>query len=181
MKRWYAAGLAVGMCLIVAGCSEAPAPAPDTRVADEKAIRDGEIAWNEDFKAKDADKILAHYADTAMFMTPGEPPAKGKDAIRASLTGLLADKNLALSFSAATVEVAKGGEMAYSQGNYELTVTNPKTKRPLNEKGTYVTVYKKQTGGDWKAIEDINTPGPAIATPPPITKKPRAKVGRRKK
>src|SRR5512140_751014 len=90
---------ACGMWLMVAGCSEAPAPAPDTRAADEKAIRDGETAWNADFAAKDADKIVGHYADAATLMSPGEPPAKGKDAIRASLNGLLTDKNLALSFA----------------------------------------------------------------------------------
>jgi uncharacterized protein (TIGR02246 family) len=179
MKRRYAIGFAVGMGLIIAGCSQAPAPAPDTRAADEKTIREGEIAWNADFAAKDADKIVGHYADAAMLMAPGQPPAQGKDAIRASLNGMLADKNLALSFTAATVEVAKGGDIAYSQGTYALTTTNPKTRRPVNEKGTYVTVYKKQAGGDWKAVEDINTPeAPAIQPAP--AKKSSAKAARRK-
>ena len=180
MKRWYAIGFAVGMSLMIAGCSEAPPPAPDTRAADEKTIREGEIAWNADFMAKDADKIVGHYAETATLMAPGDPLAKGKDAIRASLNGMLADKNLALSFTATTVEVAKGGDIAYTQGTYALTTTNPKTRRPVNEKGTYVTVYKKQAGGDWKAIEDINTPGgPTI--PAASTKKTSAKAARRKK
>ena len=138
MKRWYAIGFAVGMGLIIAGCSQAPRPAPDTRAADEKTIRDGEIAWNADFAAKDVDKIVGHYADAATVMVPGQPPAKGKDAIRASFNGMLADKNLALSFTATTVEVARSGDIAYSQGTYALTTTNPKTRRPVNEKGTYV-------------------------------------------
>ena len=133
------------------------AAAADTRATDEKAIREGEVAWNGDFKAKDADKIVARYADDATIMAPGEAAAKGKDAIRATLNGLLADKNMSLGFASNTVEVAKGGDIAYAQGTYTLTATNPKTKKPSTEKGTYVTVYKKQAGGDWKAIEDINT------------------------
>jgi uncharacterized protein (TIGR02246 family) len=177
MKSWFAVGLAVGMSLMAGGCASAP-PSPDTRAADEKAIRDGEAAWVAEFKAKDLDKIVGHYADAATFMSPGEPIAKGKDAIRAGLSSLLADKNFALSFSATTVEVAKGGDLAYSQGTYAMTVTNPKTKRPVSDAGAYVTVYSK-AGGDWKAIEDINTSGPpAVAAP--STKKPGAKARRRK-
>src|SRR5580704_12690279 len=96
MKCWYALGLVVGTSLIIGGCSSAPTPAPDTRAADEKAIRDGEVAWNADYKAKDADKIVGHYANGATLMVSGEPVAKGKDAIRASLNTMLADKNLEL-------------------------------------------------------------------------------------
>jgi uncharacterized protein (TIGR02246 family) len=179
MKRWYFFGFAVGLGLMSAGCSEAPAPVADTRAADERSIREGEIAWNADFKAKDADRILGHYADAATLMAAGLPVAKGKDAIRATLNGMLADKNLALTFSVSTVEVAKAGDIAYSQGTYASTTTNPKTKKPVNEKGTYVTVYKKQAGGDWKAVEDINTPE-ALPVPQATPKKP-AKAARRRK
>jgi uncharacterized protein (TIGR02246 family) len=180
MKRRQGIGLAVGMWLIIAGCSEAPPAPPDTRAADEKAIRDLEVVWNADFKAKDADKILSHYADSATLMAPGEPLAKGKEGIRASLSGMLSDKNLDLSFATATVEVAKAGDLAYSQGSYTMTTTNAKTRRPVNEKGSYVTVYKKQAGGDWKAVEDINTPGPP-AVPAAPAKKTGTKAARRKK
>ena len=38
-----------------------------------------------------------------------------------------------------------------------MTVTNPKTKKPVDDKGTYVTVFKKQADGNWKAIEDMST------------------------
>jgi uncharacterized protein (TIGR02246 family) len=180
MIQTYAIGFAVGLSLLLAGCSDSPKPVPDTRAADEKAIRDGEIAWNAEFKAKDIDKIVDHYADAATVMAPGEPAARGKDAIRTLLTGMLADNNLALSFTATSVEVAKAGDIAYSQGIYASTTTNPKTKRPVNEKGAYVTVYKKQTGGVWKAVEDINTPdSPAIPTAAP--KKSTAKAARRKR
>jgi ketosteroid isomerase-like protein len=96
------------------------------------------------------------------------------------VTSMLADKNLTLSFAAATVDVGKGGDVAYTQGSYALTATNPKTKKPIDEKGSYVMVYKRQAGGDWKAIEDISTPeGTAVPAAP--TKKTHAKGGHKKK
>jgi hypothetical protein len=34
-------------------------------------------------------------------------------------------------------------------------MTDPKTKKVLTGKGKYVTVYKRQADGGWKAVADI--------------------------
>jgi uncharacterized protein (TIGR02246 family) len=151
MKRWHIAGCVIGLSLLSGACSDTPAPA-----ADQKAIKDGEVTWASDWAAKDLDKIVSHYADDADVLNPDMPIMKGKDAIRAGLTGMLADKNLSLSFTTVSAQVSKGGDLAYTEGTYSMTTTNPKTKRPVTETGKYVTVYKKQADGKWKAIEDIN-------------------------
>jgi len=33
---------------------------------------------------------------------------------------------------------------------------NDKEGKPVNSKGKYVVVWKKQAGGDWKAVVDID-------------------------
>lgn len=142
--------------MLLAGCSETPAPPPDTSAADLKTIKDGEIAWSADYGSKDLDKIVNHYADDATVMVPDKPAMTGKDAISNGIKEMLADKNMALSFTTATAQVAKGGDLAYTQGTYTLTMTNPKTKKAVTEKGKYLTVYKKESDGTWKAVEDIN-------------------------
>ena len=60
-----------------------------------------------------------------------------------------------LTFSADRVEISTSGDMATTKGSYTLTVTNPKTKKPIEDKGSYITVYKKQADGGWKVIEDM--------------------------
>ena len=145
--------------LLLTGCSQAPAPAPaapDTRAADEKTIRDGEAAWNQDWAAKDVDKIVSHYADEASLLIPDQPLLKGKADMKKALQGMISDSGLTLSFMPATAEVSKGGDLAYTQGAYTMTMTDPKTKKLITEKGKYVTVYRKQADGSWKAVEDIN-------------------------
>jgi uncharacterized protein (TIGR02246 family) len=147
------------------GCTPASQP-PDTHEADIQTIKDNEAQWNKDYQAKDVEKLVAHYSDDAVLVTPGSAPFSGKDAIRAALKEMVGDSALSLSFEAARVEVAKSGDLAYTQGSYTLTVTDPATKQPIHDKGSYATVYKKLADGTWKAVSDIASsatpPGPAL-------------------
>ena len=34
-------------------------------------------------------------------------------------------------------------------------MTDPKTKQVVHQQGSYVTTYKKQSDGSWKAVFDI--------------------------
>lgn len=178
MNRWYIAGCTVGLLMFTAACSQAPPP--DTRAADEKAIRDGEVAWSADWASKDVDKIVSHYADDATLMMPDTASLKGKDAIREALKSFLTDKNASLSFVTASAQVSKGADLAYTQGTYTLTQTNPKIKKAVTEKGKYVTVYRKEASGSWLAIEDINNAdAPAAPVAPAKTAKPAKKAARK--
>jgi uncharacterized protein (TIGR02246 family) len=140
------------------GCAPAQSPvAPATRAADEQAIRDGEAQWVRDFATKDPEKVLAHYADDGVSMIPLMKLMTGKDAIRAGLKEEFSDPNSHLEFQPAKIEVAKSQDMAYSEGTYAFTSTDPKTKKAVIEHGNYVEVYKKQSDGSWKAAADIAT------------------------
>jgi uncharacterized protein (TIGR02246 family) len=155
---WFSVGVGV---LTLAGCASAPsatpaAPAVDV-AAEEGKVRAAEEADQKSWAAKDENGILAFYADDATLMTPGMPAAKGKDAMRPILKAILADPNLKLEFSAQRVEVAKSGDVAFTQGTYQMTTTDGKTKKPVTDKGSYVTGYKRQADGSWKAVSDINT------------------------
>jgi uncharacterized protein (TIGR02246 family) len=158
---------AAALLAIQLGCAPAQPPAaPDTRAADEKAIRDGEAQWVKDFATKDPEKVLAHYADDASSMIPDMALMTGHDAIRAGLKEEFSDQNSVLDFHPTKVEVAKSGDLAYSQGTYSYTSTDPKTKKAVHEHGNYIEVYQKQADGSWKAEEDIAT---QEAPPAPVT------------
>ena len=163
MIRLSAALLPLALILSLTSCTQAPASAPpDTRAADEKAISDGEVTWVADWKSKDIEKIVSHYADDAIFMEPAIPAMKGKEAIRSGLKFFLEDKNFDITFTTTRVEASKGGDLAYSHGTYAATMTDLTTKKPVSEIGKYVCVYRKQPDGSWKSVVDINNPdGPA--------------------
>lgn len=156
-----ALAVTVVLTLGIAGCNQPPQTS-DTHDADVQALKDNEAQWNKDYQGKDVDKLVAHYTDDAVLMSPGAPPWNGKDAIRAGMKEMISDSALSLTFVPGRVEVAKSGDMAYTEGSYTMTMTDPATKKPINDKGSYVTVYKKEADGSWKAVSDIAT----SATPP---------------
>jgi uncharacterized protein (TIGR02246 family) len=135
-------------------CNSAP-PAPVVDVSAEQAkIRDLEANWVKETLAKDLDKIVAHYTDDGIFMMSGAPAAKGKDAIRGAWKGMV-DAATKVDWAPDVIEISQSGDMASVKGSYSMTIVNPKTKKPVDDKGSYVTVYKKQADGSWKATEDI--------------------------
>jgi len=158
------------MALSMSACRQEPptptAAAPDTHNSDIKTITEDEVQWNSDLAAKDASKVLAHYADDAVLMAPGMEALKGKDAIKGGIDGMLADKALSLKFKAANVVVSTAGDLAYTQGEYTMTMTDPATHKVMNDHGSYVTTYRKQHDGSWKAVADIATSAVPPAAPP---------------
>jgi uncharacterized protein (TIGR02246 family) len=172
MKRFATLCAAAALTLMAVACNDA-----DTHDADVKAVQANEIQWNQDWQAKDSNKIVAHYADDAVLIIPGSPAINGKDAIAKSLAGMLADPALSLKFQTVKTDVAKSGDLGYTQGSYTLTLTDPQTKQIINDHGNYVTTYRKQADGTWKAVADIassDVPPPAPA--PPAELKPKTKT-----
>jgi uncharacterized protein (TIGR02246 family) len=158
-------------CLAAASLAAACAPRAEkprfnaARAVD--AIRTGEVKWNSDWKSGDPGKVVAHYAPEAVLMVPGEAPMIGLEAIRAGAQKSMDDAAFTLTFSSDKVDVAVSGDLAVSRGTYKETATDPATKSRVDAAGTFVTVYKPQPDGSWKAIWDIATPG---APPTPVGK-----------
>jgi uncharacterized protein (TIGR02246 family) len=158
IKKFLLPAAVAGTLAFQLGCAPAQPPvAPDTRAADEQSIRDGETQWVKDFAAKDVEKVAAHYADDGSSMIPLMTLMTGKDAIRAGLKEEFSDPNSSLDFHPTKVEIAKSADLAYSQGTYMYSSTDPKTTKAVTESGNYVEVYKKQADGSWKVAADIAT------------------------
>jgi uncharacterized protein (TIGR02246 family) len=145
----------LALAVLTVGCANAPAPPPpDTRAADLQAVKNVEAAWIGDVVNKDADKFVSYFAEDASGLYPGAGILNGKATIKAAFAPYFADPNFSLTFQSTRAMASKGGDMVYSQGTYTMTMTNPKTKKPMTDKGKFLTVYTKQADGSWKAIAD---------------------------
>ncbi len=173
MNRFTAICGPAAIALLLTACNQTA----DTHDADVKALKDNEVQWVQDYASKDPEKIVAHYADDAIVMNPGMPSSSGKEAIRTTMKQMVSDPALSLKFQTSKVEMAKSGDVGYTQGSYTMTMTDPRTKQVINDHGSYVTTYRKQPDGTWRAVADIATSEvPPPAPPPP----PAAKSAKKK-
>jgi ketosteroid isomerase-like protein len=127
------------------------------------AITADEKKWSDEFQAKPRSlgALVAHYAQDATFIAPGLKPTRGINDIRKAYEEGLKDPNFNLTFAADKVEVAEAGDIAVAEGRFTETYTDPATKQAKSAPGSFLTVYKKQSDGSWKAIQDWAVTDPA--------------------
>lgn len=162
MRTLFASALLV---LTVAACAQAPPPAaPDTRASDTQAIRDLIASSSETSPNQNPDKFFAFYDPDASLLMPDAPTLTGLPAIKEALQAAFTDPNLSIDVKTTKVEVARSGDYGYAQGTVVQKATNPNTRKIETRDGKWVTVFKKEPDGSWKAVADtFNFSGPAIA------------------
>jgi len=155
-----AIALAIGGCQKTGSATANPADIAAAIKADEKT-------WSDQFQAKprDLEALVSHYADDADFIAPGTKPASGMTEIRRLYAEGLNDPNFNITFAADKVDVAQAGDMATSRGRFEETFTDPDSKAPVKVSGSFLTVYRKQSDGSWKAVQDWAVADPGKPTP----------------
>ena len=128
------------------------------------AIKADEKKWNDEFKAKDSEALVGHYTDDAFFVAPGVK-ANGSMELRKAYAEAVTDPNFQIQFASDRIDVAGSGDIAYSRGHFEEKYTDPKTRQVMGDSGSYITVYKKQQDGSWKAQEDFAVADPSSTKP----------------
>lgn len=186
VTKWYERkqGFPAALCgclavlLLASGCG--PQTPPDTRLADEKAIRDTDAQWAKAAADKDLDATVSYYSDDASLLPPNAPIATGNHAIRAVWAPLLAP-DASVSWRPTKVEVARSGDLGYVMGVYQLTMKGAQGK-PVADNGKLVEVWKKQADGKWRVVADIfNSDSPLSAAPEKKSHSAKATHGHTKK
>ena len=156
-----AAALAIG----VAGCQRYASNDGASADSVKEAIKADEKKWNEQFKSQDLEGLLGHYTDDAFFVAPGVKPATGRTEIRQVYAKAMSDQAFQISFSSDRIDVAGSGDLAYARGHFSEKYTDSKTQKVISDSGSYVTIYKKQSDGGWKAVEDFAVAEPDSTKP----------------
>jgi uncharacterized protein (TIGR02246 family) len=152
MTRFPVLVSCVALLALTWGCAKQTIP--DTREADERAVRECEIEASKALAAKDLESLISFFADDASGFYPNTPILTGKDALRQMWKMILATPGLSMSFQIVKVEVSRSGDLAWGHGTYARTM-NDATGKPVTDKGKYVVVYRKQPDGKWKVVADI--------------------------
>ena len=129
-----------------------PTVAPQPTEVDTQAIRALSARWLRAADTRDAARVAPFYTEDGAFLVPNVPLARGRAAVQAVWSQLLAAPNLELAWTPSSVDVAQAGDMAYEIGLYRLGMDGPAGR--IEDEGKYVVVWRKTEQG-WQVAADI--------------------------
>ena len=127
--------------------------ATDTKAEGEKLMQLSRD-WSKSAQTDSIEKTLSYWADDAVLMSPGQPPLKGKDAIRTMATETSKIPGFKISWEPLSVSVSQNGDMAYMIEQNQISV-NDSTGKSITEFNKGVTIWRKEKDGSWKNVVDI--------------------------
>jgi len=148
------------LVLVVSGCAQKV----DIE-AERTALRNADEELSKFASTKDVDGYVASFAEYGSIFPPNTPILTGTEAIRQWVSEMMANPGFSISWQVTTVEVSTAGDLGYTVGTYELTMPDAQGN-PGTDRGKYVEVWKKQSGGKWKVVADIfnsDLPAPTAA------------------
>lgn len=142
--------------LFLMGCNEQKV---DTKAEGER-LMELSREWSRSAATDSIEKTLSYWADDAIVMSPGQPPIKGKKAIREMVESTSKIPGFKISWEPLSVAVAKSGDIAYMIEQNQITV-NDSLGIPHSEFNKSVTIWRKETDGSWKNIVDMWNSAPS--------------------
>ena len=122
--------------------------------AEEEKLMQTSRDWSRLAATDSLEKILSYWADDAFVMPPGQPPVKGKAAIRQMLESTSKIPGFRISWEPLSATVSKTGDMGYLLERNQITMTDS-TGKPFTQYNKSVTIWRKEADGSWKNVVDM--------------------------
>jgi len=110
--------------------------------------------WSQVASTGDIERTLSYWADDATILSPGQPALKGKQAIRGMLEESSKIPGFKISWEPKSVTVSGSGDMAWMEEENQITM-NDSVGKPFTLHNRAVTIWRKDSKGDWKNVMDI--------------------------
>jgi ketosteroid isomerase-like protein len=101
--------------------------------------------------------FLQYASEDVVILRENSLPQKGKIAMVERFS-TFSDTGFMLTWEPQFADVAASGELGYSYGIF-TSVSKDEGGNPVIEKGTYVSVWKKDNEGNWKFVLDSGNEG----------------------
>jgi uncharacterized protein (TIGR02246 family) len=141
----------------------------------EAAVRRLTQEWVLACNTRQLDELLDLYAPDALVLRSNLPLLRGAAAVREFFFSALESGLGEVSVEPIRVEVL--GDVAHEVGRYSALVPGTAGKR-REERGKYLWVFAKQTGGDWKLVSECWSSDLTLTNAESDIPKPAAPVGK---
>lgn len=121
---------------------------------EKQKIRDLISTWLRATAADDVDTVLTLMAEDVVFLTPSQPPMRGRSAFAAGLRAMAS--RFSIEGKPDIQEIHIAGDYAFCWNYLSLTIT-PKPNGPPNRlAGHILSVFRKEPDGRWVLFRDSN-------------------------
>lgn len=140
----------VVVLMLFGGCGS-----PDVGVeAEEQRLMELSREWSDVAAGDDVEALMSYWADDAVMMAPGQPPLRGKEAIREFVSSTGEIPGFSVSWEPLEAHVSESGDMAYLIEQNQMTMPDS-TGALMTQYNKVVTVWKKREDGSWKNVVDM--------------------------
>ncbi len=113
-------------------------------------------AWLPAMKAQDATAIAEPYADDGIFVGPTGAVATGRDGVARLMRERFARTGRVKNGQLAQDGMTRQGAFIYEWGHATLELEGQ--GGPLQSRGRYLTVWRKNAAGRWQIIRNLSLP-----------------------
>lgn len=135
-------------CLPVLACTRTVDRDPVTTGPDVEAIRAWFERYNAAINAGDLAAWTSFVADDAVILPPDEPPIIGMTDIRPRYAAVF--QAYSFQFTGRAAEITVAGQLAVVRASIEETLTPTSGGQPVELRGAWLMVLRKQPDGSWK-------------------------------
>jgi uncharacterized protein (TIGR02246 family) len=112
------------------------------------------------YNAGDATALATCCSQDAVQLPPNEPAVRGREAIRARYQAQF--DHFACQLAVTTEELKITGDLSFAWGFYGIKLTPTDGGSPVQDKGKYLAIFKRDEDDSWKFSCDMfNSDNPA--------------------
>ena len=117
-------------------------------------IREVIATWMQASAEGDLDRVLSLMAEDVVFLLPGQPPMRGRDAFAAASRSMAGKFRIEGKPEIQEIQIA--GDYAFCWNYLSLTVTPLPDGTPKKRAGNILSVFRREPDGRWVLYRDAN-------------------------
>lgn len=121
---------------------------------DELLIREVIATWMQATAAGEVERVLNLMCEDVVFLLPGRPPMRGREAFAAGFRNAL--QHVRMEGVSEVQEIRVNGNLAYCWTHLAVTVTPLAGGVPKRRAGYTLSVLCKEADGQWRLLRDAN-------------------------
>jgi uncharacterized protein (TIGR02246 family) len=129
---------------------------------DEQAIRRLTKDWLAAVRAKDIARLTDMVTEDAVFLPPGLPPVRGKQAVAAMYASFFPQFS-SVEQTVSMEEIQVTGDWAFTWGGERFVLVPRTGGPPIQMEGKGMSILRRQPGASWRFARGINNTLPRSA------------------